>query len=98
MVHSFPKGPLPLVDPVRGNILLAGVHLRALVAPVTVLLHGAKSWLLLEEMEWIGADMLGVETIGRGAEVLGKLGDIAQIAVDRVGRVVAERRVGQAIP
>src|SRR6516165_11550962 len=47
MVHSFPKGTRPLVDPLRGNIPLAGVHFRALLAPVTVLLHGAKSWQLL---------------------------------------------------
>src|SRR5262249_46266367 len=46
MVHSFPKGTRPLVDPLRGNIPLAGVHFRALLAPVIVLLHGAKSWQL----------------------------------------------------
>jgi len=31
-------------------------------------------------------------------EVFGELGDRAQIGVDGVGRVVAYRRVGQAIP
>jgi hypothetical protein len=45
--------------------------------------------LLVEEMELIGADVLGAEAIGRGAEVLGELGHRAQIRVDGVGRVVA---------
>jgi hypothetical protein len=44
-------------------------------------------------MELIGADMLGVETIGRGMEMLGELGDVAQIPVDGVGRVVANLHV-----
>ena len=34
------------MSPLRGNIPLAGVHFSAFLAPVTVLLHGAKSWLL----------------------------------------------------
>jgi len=34
------------MSPVRENILLVGVHFRVFVAPVTILLHGAKSWLL----------------------------------------------------
>src|SRR4030095_13517466 len=46
--------------------------------------------LLVEEVELIGADVLGSQTIRRGAKVLGKLGDIAQIPIDRVGRVVAD--------
>ena len=45
--------------------------------------------LLAEEMELIGADVLGAEAIGRDVEVLGKLGDVAQIPVDGVRRVVA---------
>jgi len=49
-------------------------------------------------MELIGADVLGAETIRGGVKVLRELGDVAQIPVDRVGRVVANRRVGQAIP
>ena len=31
--------------------------------------------LLVEEMELVGADVLGAEAIGGGAEVLGELGD-----------------------
>jgi WD40 repeat protein len=55
--------------------------------------------LLLEEMELIGADVLGAEAIGRGMEVLGELGHIAQIAINRVGRVVANLHVfEQALP
>src|SRR5215467_12251059 len=34
------------MSPVRENILLVGVHFRVFGAPVTILLHGAKSWLL----------------------------------------------------
>ncbi len=49
--------------------------------------------LLPEEMELIGADVLGAEAVRRGAEVLGELGDVAQIAIDRVGRVVANLQV-----
>jgi len=49
--------------------------------------------LLVEEMEVGGTDMLGVETIGRGVEMLGALGDVAQIPVDGVGRVVANGHV-----
>jgi hypothetical protein len=37
--------------------------------------------------------MLGVEMIGRGVEILGELGDVAQIPVDGVGRVVANLHV-----
>jgi len=37
---------LPLLGPLRGNIPLTGVHVRALLAPVTLLLHGAKTWQL----------------------------------------------------
>src|SRR5205823_4317704 len=40
------KGTLLLLEPLRGNIPLAGVHVRALLAPVIVLLHCAKSWQL----------------------------------------------------
>src|ERR1044071_338790 len=46
MVHSFPQGEFSSLNPMRGNIPLAGVHLRALLASVTVLLHGAKTWQL----------------------------------------------------
>ena len=42
------KGIRPLLNPLRGNIPLVGVHFRALLAPVTVFLHGAKSWQLLD--------------------------------------------------
>src|SRR5256714_10978841 len=38
------KGTFPLVNPLRGNIPLVGVHFSALLAPVTVLLYGAKTW------------------------------------------------------
>src|SRR4030095_4852011 len=43
----FRKGTFPLVNPLRGNIPLAGAHFRALLARVTVLLYGAKPWQLL---------------------------------------------------
>jgi hypothetical protein len=43
------KGILPLLDPLRGNLPLAGVHFRALLASVTVLLHGAKAWQLMRK-------------------------------------------------
>jgi hypothetical protein len=43
----------------------------------------------MEQMELIGADVLGSQAIRGGAKVLGELGDVAQIAIDRVGRVVA---------
>src|SRR4029450_11417177 len=43
----FSKGTFPLVNPLRGNIPLAGAHFRALLAPVTVLLYGAKPWQLV---------------------------------------------------
>jgi hypothetical protein len=44
-------------------------------------------------MELIGADVLGAEVVGRGVEVLGKLCHIAQIAIDGMGRVVANLQV-----
>jgi hypothetical protein len=40
-------GSLPLIGPLRGNIPLTGVHFSALLAPVTVCLHGAKNWQLV---------------------------------------------------
>jgi hypothetical protein len=43
----------------------------------------------MEQMELIGADVLGAQASRRGAKVLGELGDVAQIAIDRVGRVIA---------
>jgi len=45
--------------------------------------------LLVEEVELVGADVRGSQAIRRGATVLGELGDVAQIPIDRVGRVVA---------
>jgi len=44
-------------------------------------------------MELAGADVLGAEVIGRGVEVLGELGDRAQIGVDGMGRVVANLQI-----
>ena len=41
--------------------------------------------LLVEEVELVGTDVLGSQALRRGAKVLGELGDIAQIAIDRVG-------------
>jgi hypothetical protein len=37
---------------------------------------------LLEEMELIGADILRASVSGRGMEVLGELGGVAQIPID----------------
>src|SRR5262249_21021957 len=45
--------------------------------------------LLVEEVELVGADVLGSQAIRRGGEVLGELSRVAQIAIDGVGRVVA---------
>src|SRR5207247_8161041 len=45
--------------------------------------------LLVEEVELVGADVLGSQAIRRGAKVLGELGEVAQIPIDRVKRVVA---------
>src|SRR5262249_26729863 len=87
MVHSFPKGTFPLVSPLRGNIPLAGVHFRALLAPVTVLLHGAKNWQLVREVVECGAPAKAqarprqpgpptadgaVEALGKGSPHLGR--------------------------
>jgi hypothetical protein len=52
----------------------------------------------MEQMELIGADVLGSQAIRRGAKVLGELGHVAQIAVDGVGRVVANRHVVEHAP
>ena len=48
---------------------------------------------LLEEMKLIGADVLHVEAIRRGVEMLGELGDVAEIAIDGMGLVVADLHV-----
>jgi hypothetical protein len=53
---------------------------------------------LVEEMELIGADVLGIEQVRRGPKVFGKLGDGAQIPVDRVGGVVANLHVFEHAP
>jgi hypothetical protein len=47
----------------------------------------------MEQMELRGADVLGSQAIRGGAKVLGELGDVAQRAIDRVGRVVADLHV-----
>ena len=47
----------------------------------------------MEEVELIGADVLGSQAIRRGAKVLRELGDVTQIPIDRVGRVVAYLQV-----
>jgi hypothetical protein len=44
-------------------------------------------------MEEIGPDMLRSEAIRGGAKILGELAHIAQIAVDGVGREVANLHV-----
>jgi len=41
------KGDCLILDPMRDNIPLAGVHFGALLVSMSVYLRGAKSWLLL---------------------------------------------------
>jgi hypothetical protein len=52
----------------------------------------------VEEVELVGADVLGTEAIRGGAKVLGELGDVAEIAIDGVGRVVANLHVFEHAP
>jgi len=47
----------------------------------------------VEEVELIGVDVLVSQAIRRGAKVLGKLGDVTQIPIDCMGRVVADLHV-----
>src|ERR1051325_9408841 len=61
MVHSFPQGEFSSLNPMRGKIPLAGVHLRALLASVTVLLHGAKTWQLLGRLHQPLEHRIGVD-------------------------------------
>ena len=48
---------------------------------------------LLEQMEQIGADVLGPEVFGRGVEVLGEIGDPLDVASGRLGGEVVEGQV-----
>jgi hypothetical protein len=50
--------------------------------------HRPGGVLLLDEIELVLADLLGAETVRWGPEVLGKLGDTAEIAVDGLGGIV----------
>ena len=48
---------------------------------------------LLDQMEQVGADVLGPEVFGRGVEVLGEIGDPLDVASDRLGGEVVEDQV-----
>ena len=52
--------------------------------------HGAPACFMLIRQ---GADVLGAEAVRRGMEVLGELGDVAQVAINGVGGVVANLHV-----
>jgi hypothetical protein len=54
--------------------------------------------LLVEKMELRGADVLSAEAIRRDVEVCGALGHVAQIPIDGVGRVVANRPIFEHAP
>jgi hypothetical protein len=59
----------------------------------TPLKHPPLVHFLFQEMELIGTDVLGSELIRGGLKMLGELGYIAQIAIDGVGREVADLHV-----
>jgi len=46
--------------------------------------------LVLDEIELILPDLFGAEAVRRGAKVVGKLGDTAEIAVDSLGGIVPQ--------
>ena len=48
---------------------------------------------LLDQVEQVGADVLGPEVFGRGVEVLGEIGDPLDVASDRLGGQVVEDQV-----
>ena len=48
---------------------------------------------LLDEVEQVGADVLGPELFGRGVEVLGEIGDPLDVESDRLGGPVVEDQV-----
>ena len=48
---------------------------------------------LLDEVEPVGADMLGPEVFGRGVEVPGEIGDPVDVESDRLGGQVVEDQV-----
>jgi len=48
---------------------------------------------VLDEVEQVGADVLGAEAVGRGVEVPGEVGDPAGVGLDRLGGAVAEDQV-----
>ena len=48
---------------------------------------------LLDQVEQVGADVLGPELFGRGVEVLGEIGDPLDVASDRLGGQVVEDQV-----
>jgi hypothetical protein len=48
---------------------------------------------LLEQVEQVGADVLGAEAVGRGVEVAGEVGDVPGVGADGLGGPVAEGHV-----
>ena len=48
---------------------------------------------LLDQVEQVGADVLGPEVFGRGVEVLGEIGDPVDVESDRLGGQVVEDQV-----
>ena len=48
---------------------------------------------LLDQVEQVGADVLGPEVFGRGVEVLGEIGDPLDVESDRLGGQVVEDQV-----
>jgi hypothetical protein len=51
--------------------------------------------LLVDQIELILADMLGAELLQGGPKILGKLGDTAEIGLNRVRGIVVQLQVFQ---
>jgi hypothetical protein len=47
----------------------------------------------VDEVQLIGAEVLGAEVLGRSAEVAGKAGDAGSVGFERSGRVATEAKV-----
>src|SRR5262249_26781714 len=48
----------------------------------------------LEQVQLVGAHLIGAEQVGGTAEVPGEVGDVADVAVDGPGGVIAQAEVG----
>ena len=90
--RDAPEGPFGLTQgPSRGCVDVEMLSARGRDSGSPYSASRGRS--LLDQVEQVGADVLGPELFGRGAKVLREIGDPVDVESDRLGRQVVEDQV-----